>query len=184
MATMKASAAPAEDRHPQYALAPMQRKQVEHRLSRLQAPSRLTGSPSAREEVTMKQLMLATLGWIVASTVHAETYSFSVVTGSWHRSEQTLINCLGPAQISGRIPSSCTLSEPAQAYPNHKNDRGSSGVTCAPGHRIAFHPTGTLAECVLADEQWVDQTEFSLPVPGLASCKGRVRFDASGEPNC
>jgi hypothetical protein len=131
----------------------------------------------------MKQLMLGTFGWIVAGTIHAETYSFSVVTGSWHRSEQTLINCLGPTQTE-RVPSSCILSEPAQAYPNHKNDRGSSGVTCAPGHRIAFHSTGTLAECVLADQQWVDHTGFTLPVPGLASCKGRVRFDPDGNPDC
>jgi hypothetical protein len=132
----------------------------------------------------MKQILLGLLGFLATSSADADTYSFSVATGSWLRSEQTLINCVGPAQISERVPSSCTLSEPAQAYPNHKNDRGSTGVTCAPGHRIAFYPTGTLAECVLADEQWVDQTGFTLPVPGLASCKGRVRFDPDGNPDC
>jgi len=131
----------------------------------------------------MLDVLIAVL-WI-ASTVAApaETYSFSVVNGSWLRIEQTLIHCDGP-KISGRVPSSCILSEPAQAYPNHQNDRSSSGVTCAAGHRIAFYPNGTLAECVLADEQWFDHSGFTLLVPGLERCSGRVRFDIIGNPDC
>jgi hypothetical protein len=132
----------------------------------------------------MKTALCVFICLVAIGSAQAETYSFSVATGSWLRSEQTLINCQGPAQIDERVPVSCILREPAQAYPNHKNDRGSSGVTCAPGHRIAFHPTGTLAECVLHEVQWVDQTGFTLPVPGLAKCKGRVRFDADGKPDC
>jgi hypothetical protein len=128
--------------------------------------------------------VLITAFWIASTGgAPAETYSFSVATGSWLRSEQTLINCYGPT-IGGRVPPSCILSEPAQAYPNHKNDRSSSGVTCAAGHRIAFYPTGTLAECVLAEEQWFDHTGFTVVVPGLERCKGRVHFDEDGKPDC
>ena len=131
----------------------------------------------------MRDVLVAVLWVATAGAAHAETYSFSVVTGSWLRSEQTLINCHGP-RISGRVPPSCILSEPAQAYPNHKNDRGSSGVTCAAGHRIAFYPNGTLAECVLDEEQWFDHTGFTLLVPDLELCRGRVRFDVDGNPDC
>src|SRR5215213_3859303 len=131
----------------------------------------------------MRDVLIAVLCIASTGVAPAETYSFSVANGSWLRIEQTLIHCDGP-KISGRVPPSCILSEPDQAYPNHKNDRGSSGVTCAAGHRIAFYPNGTLAECVLDDEQWFDQSGFTRLVPGLEWCQGRVRFDEDGRPDC
>jgi hypothetical protein len=131
----------------------------------------------------MRDVLITALIISATGAAQAETYSFSVATGSWLRIEQTLIHCDGP-KISGRVPPSCILSEPAQAYPNHKNDRGSSGVTCAAGYRIAFYSAGTLAECVLADEQWFDHSGFTRLVPGLERCQGRVRFDEDGNPDC
>jgi hypothetical protein len=131
----------------------------------------------------MRDVLVAVLWVASAGVAPAETYSFGVANGSWLRIEQTLIHCDGP-KISGRVPPSCILSEPAQAYPHHKNDRGSSGVTCAAGHRIAFYPNGTLAECVLDDEQWFDHSGFTRLVPDLERCQGRVRFDEDGKPDC
>jgi len=128
----------------------------------------------------MRGVLTAVLWMASTGLAPAETYSFSVTNGSWLRIEQTLIHCDGQRIISGRVPPSCILTEPAQAYSNHKNDRSSSGVTCAEGHRIAFYPNGTLPECVLAEEQWFDHTGFTLLVPGLELCKGRVRFDEGG----
>src|SRR4051794_10705324 len=142
-----------------------------------------TGRLRYAYEGHMRDVLVAVL-WVASTGVaSAETYSFSVATGSWLRIEQTLIHCQGP-KISARVPPSCILSEPAQAYPNHRNDRSSSRVTRAAGHRIAFYPNGTLAECVLADEQWFDDTGFTLLVAGLELCTGRVRFDEDGKPDC
>jgi hypothetical protein len=131
----------------------------------------------------MRDVLIAVLCISSTGAAQAETYSFTVATASWLCNEQTLIHCDGP-MISGRIPPSCVLSEPAQAYPNHRKDRGSSGVTCAAGHRIAFYPTGTLAECVLDEKQWFDHSGFTVLVPGLEWCQSRVRFDEDGKPDC
>ena len=71
------------------------------------------------------------------------------------------------------------------AYPNSNNqkDQHSSGVACAAGHPIGFHPNGTLAECVLDADQPEAVSGFTFKVP-LGDCKGRVRFDKDGRVEC
>jgi hypothetical protein len=129
----------------------------------------------------MRQVLLSFTGLMAACSVHAETYSFpAIIQGQYQ--EQTVINCVEP-KLSGRVPQGCTLSERAIAYPNHQMDRHSSGVACAPGHPIVFHPNGTLAECVLDAEQPVPPTEFTFKVP-LGACKGLVHFNKDGQVGC
>ena len=60
------------------------------------------------------------------------------------------------------MPTGCMLSERAIAYPNHQTNTHSSGVACAAGHPIEFHPNGTLAECVLDAEQPEAVTGFAF----------------------
>ena len=130
----------------------------------------------------MRQVLLGLFGVVAAGAAHAETYSFSsVIDGSW--SEQTVIHCMGP-KTNGieRVPQGCTLRERAIAYPNHEG-RYSSAVACAAGHPIVFHLNGTLAECTLDAEQ-PGHTSFTLPVSLGGSCKGLVRFDKDGRPDC
>jgi hypothetical protein len=121
------------------------------------------------------------IGVIVASAACAESYSFSaVIQGAYQ--ERTSIRCDGP-KLRGRVPTGCMLSERAIAYPNHGMDRHSSGVACAAGHPIAFHPNGALAECVLDAEQPEAVGGFTFKVP-LGNCKGPVHFDKDGRVEC
>ena len=121
----------------------------------------------------MRQVLLGLLGVLAAGAAHAETYSFtSVMNGTFN--EQTLINCTGPKTNGAeRVPKGCVLSEPALAYPNHEGKQHLPAVTCAAGQLIEFYPNGTLAECVLHSQQVAN-------MPGIAACKGRVRFNHSG----
>jgi hypothetical protein len=114
---------------------------------------------------------------MAAGAVCAETYSFmTVTTNMWN--EQTLINCTGPkTNCAERVPKGSVLSEPALAYPDHAEKQHLPGVTCASGHPIESHPNGTLAECVLHSQQVAN-------VPGIAACKGRMRFDQAGRADC
>lgn len=129
----------------------------------------------------MRQVLLGLLGVLAVGAAQAETYSFSsVMNGLW--AEQTIINCTGPQTNGGeRVPQGCTLSERAIAYPSH--DRHTTGVACAAGHPIVFHPNGTLAACTLDAEQPVPTTGFNIPV-SLGTCKGLVRFDKDGRADC
>jgi hypothetical protein len=121
----------------------------------------------------MRQVLLGFIGVMAASVACAESYSFSaVIQGAYQ--ERTSIQCDGP-KLSGRVPTGCILSERAIAYPNHHMDRHSSGVACATGHPIAFHPNGTLAECVLDAEQPEAVSDLTFKVL-LEGCKGRVRL--------
>jgi hypothetical protein len=125
----------------------------------------------------MRQVLLGLFGVLAAGAAHAETYSFtSVINGTFN--EQTLINCTG-AKTNGaeRVPKGCVLSEPALAYPNHAGNQHLPPVTCASGQPIEFYSNGTLAECVLHSQQVPN-------VPGIAACKGRVRFDKDGLAEC
>jgi hypothetical protein len=130
----------------------------------------------------MRQVLLGLLGVLAAGAAYAEIYSFSsVMDGSW--SEQTLIYCTGPQTNGGeRVPQGCTLRERAIAYPNHHLGRHTTGVAYAARHPIVFYPDGTLAECTL-DAQQPDPTSFTIPV-SLGTCKGLVRFDKDGRPDC
>ncbi len=129
----------------------------------------------------MRQVFLGLLGAMAASAACAESYSFSaVIQGAYQ--ERTSIQCEGP-KLSGRVPTGCILSERAIAYPNHQMDQHSSGVACAAGHPIAFHPNGTLAKCVLDAEQPEAVSDFTFKVP-LGNCKGQVRFDKDGRVEC
>jgi hypothetical protein len=125
----------------------------------------------------MRQVLLGLFGVLAAGAAHAETYSFtSVINGTFN--EQTLINCTGPKTNGAeRVPKGCVLSEPALAYPNHEGNQHLPAVTCASGQPIEFYPNGTLAECVLHSQQVPN-------VPGIAACKGRVRFDKDGRAEC
>ena len=129
----------------------------------------------------MRQVFLGLLGVVAASVAYAESYSFSaVIQGAYQ--ERTSIQCDGP-KLAGRVPTGCILSERAIAYPNHQMDRHSSGVACAAGHPIAFHPNGTLAACVLDAEQPEAVSELTFKVP-LGNCKGQVRVDKDGRVEC
>ncbi len=131
----------------------------------------------------MCQTLLGVLGVMAAGAAHAETYGFSsVMDGSW--AEQTIINCTGPkTNGSERVPQGCTLHERAIAYPNHQLGRHTTGVACAAGHPVVFHPNGTLAACTLDAEQPEPVSGFTIPV-SLGTCKGLVRFDKDGRPHC
>lgn len=121
------------------------------------------------------------LGLMAAGAACAESYSFSAAIQGVYQ-ERTSIQCDGP-KLSGRVPTGCILSERAIAYPNHQMVRHSSGVACAAGHPISFHPNGTLAQCVLDAEQPEAVSGFTFKVP-LGSCKGRVRSDKDGRVEC
>ena len=125
----------------------------------------------------MRQVLLGLFGVLAAGAAHAETYSFtSVINGTFN--EQTLINCTRPKTNGAeRVPKGCVLSEPALAYPNHEGKQHLPAVTCAASQPIEFYPNGTLAECVLHSQQVPN-------VPGIAACKGRVRFDKDGREEC
>jgi hypothetical protein len=125
----------------------------------------------------MRQVLLVLFGVIAAAAAHAETYSFSsVINGTW--SEQTVIKCTGPkTNVAERVPKGCVLSEPALAHPNHEGKQHLPGVTCAAGQPIESYPDSTLAECVLHSQQVPN-------VPGIAACRGLMRFDKDGRVEC
>ncbi|MBO1908168.1 hypothetical protein KHP60_20010 [Microvirga sp. 3-52] len=129
----------------------------------------------------MRQVLLGFVGAVAASSACDESYSFSAVIQGASQ-ERTSIECDGP-KLSRRVPTGCILSERAIAYPNHQRDRHSSGVACAAGYSIVFHPNVTLAECVLDAVQPEAVSDFTFKVP-LGDCKGRVRFDKTGRVDC
>ena len=129
----------------------------------------------------MRQVLLGLVGVMAAGAACAEGYSFAaVIQGAYQ--EQTSIECDGP-RIPGRVPPGCILSERAIAFPNNQTNTHSSGVACAAGYPIGFHPNGTLAECVLDAKQPEAVSGFTFQVP-LGDCNGRVRFDKDGRVEC
>jgi hypothetical protein len=132
----------------------------------------------------MRQVLLGLIGVMMAGAGHAETYSFTALLQSrW--SFQTRVHCDEPAKGKERVPSGCTLSKRAVAYPNVGPIMKSlrpfyPGAACAAGHPIAFHLNGTLASCELDGEQ-----SFELVgAPGIGSCFGFVTFDENGFAGC
>jgi hypothetical protein len=129
----------------------------------------------------MRQVLLGLIGMMAAGAACAESYNFAaVIQGAYQ--EQTSIECDGP-RVPGRVPTGCILSERAIAFPNNQTNTHSSGVACAAGHPIGFHPNGTLAECVLDADQPEAVSGFTFKVP-LGDCKGRVHFDKDGRVEC
>jgi len=132
----------------------------------------------------MRQALFGLIGVMAAGAANAETYSFmALLQSNW--SFQTRVRCDGQAQVKERVPSGCTLSKPAIAYPNVRPIMKSlrpfyPGATCAAGYPIAFHPNGTLAACNLEGEQ---SFELVGP-PGFGSCLGFVTFDENGLADC
>lgn len=127
----------------------------------------------------MRAWLLGVLWLTTSVAAHAETYSFtSVVNGAWYM--QTLVHCVGPAKGPGRVPVGCTLTEPAEGFPNVRRGRAwLAGVRCAAGHPINFHPNGTLADCMLDGEQALDTIRS-----GTAMCFGYAFFDENGLADC
>ena len=89
----------------------------------------------------MRRVLLGLVGMIAAGASRAETYTFTAVVDNAFRFT-TMVDCAEPP--SGRIPSKCTLREPAVAWPNNKHlGPVAPGVRCRAGHLITFHRNGT-----------------------------------------
>lgn len=127
----------------------------------------------------MRRVLWGLVAVLAAGSSHAdEMHSFTTVVNNmwWY---QTLIYCVEP--VSGRVPKGCILSQPAEAYPNHRNSRPHTiAVICAAGHPIDFYPNGTLAHCKLDGEQ---QFDLQGP-PGFGYCFEHVTFDENGRADC
>jgi hypothetical protein len=129
----------------------------------------------------MRQALLGAVGVLAAGLAHAdESYTFTAFLQKlW--SFQTTIYCVEPLKFQGRVPQrGCVLSERAIAYPNLRNVRSNSGVACAAGHPIAFHPNGALAYCKLESERGLETARS----PWHSMCFDYVTFDENGLADC
>ena len=127
----------------------------------------------------MRQVLLGLFGVLAAGCGPCRDLQLqtSVINGTFN--EQTLNWSEGPKSNGARACAKRLRAE-RTGHSRIQTIEGKQhlpAVTCAAGQPIEFYPNGTLAECVLHSQQVPN-------VPGIAACKGRVRFDKDGRVAC